>query len=95
MRTDRRTDGQTHSTKLIVFFRNFENAPKKAFVLSHNIPYSISHNTFFVNITKNNEINTSRNMEFVVHYKDQSCNFHRPVSKFLPNLTLVALSLCC
>ena len=29
MRTDGRTDGQTHMTKLIVAFRNFANAPKK------------------------------------------------------------------
>jgi len=37
-------------TKLIVAFRNFENAPKKGFVLSHNIPPPVSHlNNFFVN----------------------------------------------
>ena len=29
MRTDRLTDGQTDMTKLIVAFRNFENALKK------------------------------------------------------------------
>ena len=28
LNTDRRTDGQTHMTKLIVAFRNFANAPK-------------------------------------------------------------------
>jgi hypothetical protein len=28
--TDGQTDGQIHTTKLIVAFRNFENAPKKS-----------------------------------------------------------------
>ena len=86
MRTDRRTDGQTHTTKLIVFFfRNFEKAPKKAFVRSRNIPFSVSHNTFSVNVIKNNEINISPNIEFVVHYNDHSCHLNKSVSKFLPN----------
>jgi hypothetical protein len=29
MRTDRRTEGQTDMTKLVVVLRNFPNAPKK------------------------------------------------------------------
>ena len=76
---DRRTDRTTNKHDEAV--RNFENAPKKGFVRSHNI--------FFVNITNNNEINSSPNMEFGVHYKDHSRNFHRSVSKCLLNLTLV------
>jgi hypothetical protein len=28
MRTDRETDGQTDTTKLIIAFRNFSNEPK-------------------------------------------------------------------
>ena len=31
MRTDGRTDGQTHMTKLIVVFRNVANAPKNVY----------------------------------------------------------------
>jgi hypothetical protein len=49
MRTDRQTDGRTDMTKLIVTFRNYENAPKtnkNANKLEHN--YSIIKNFSFL-----------------------------------------------
>jgi hypothetical protein len=41
MRTDRRTDGQTDMTKLIVAFRNFANASKN--VICEKSLYVVLH----------------------------------------------------
>jgi len=38
---DRRTDGQTSMTKMIVVFRCFANMPKNGFVICGSIPISI------------------------------------------------------
>jgi hypothetical protein len=42
-RADRETDEQTDMTKLILFFRNFANAPKKGSLVIARQEYSLSH----------------------------------------------------